>query len=79
MRRPGPRTDGQLAELFERHVALRERALWELLRDTGMPAPVALSLDASAVARTAWRLGRAHLLAVGLAAVRAVDRAGLPY
>jgi hypothetical protein len=47
----GPLTDQQLAELFNADVALRERALWQLLRDTGMPAPVALSLDASDVAR----------------------------
>ncbi len=53
----GPLTDGQLAELFSADVALRERALWQLLRDTGMPAPVALSLDASAVARTAGGWG----------------------
>jgi integrase/recombinase XerD len=47
----GPLTDRQLAELFNADVTLRERALWQLLHDTGMPAPVALSLDASDVAR----------------------------
>jgi hypothetical protein len=46
-----PLTDRQVAELFLADVSLRERALWQLLRDTGMPAPAALSLDASDVAR----------------------------
>jgi integrase/recombinase XerD len=46
-----PLTERQVAELFQADVPLRERALWQLLRDTGVPAPVALSLDASAVAR----------------------------
>jgi integrase/recombinase XerD len=46
-----PLTDRQLADLFNADLALRERALWQLLRDTGMPAPVALSLDAGSVAR----------------------------
>ncbi len=46
-----PLTDQQVADLFKADVALRERALWQLLRDTGMPAPVPLGLDASVVAR----------------------------
>ncbi|HET7018650.1 MAG TPA: site-specific recombinase, partial [Streptosporangiaceae bacterium] len=52
-----PLTDQQVAELFKADVALRERALWQLLRDTGMPAPVALSLDASGVERQADQWG----------------------
>lgn len=48
-----PLTDQQVTDLFRADVALRERALWQLLRDTGMPAPVALALDASEVARRA--------------------------
>lgn len=49
--RAAPLTDQQVAALFKADLALRERALWQLLRDTGMPAPVALGLDASTVAR----------------------------
>ncbi|HXS62523.1 MAG TPA: site-specific recombinase [Streptosporangiaceae bacterium] len=48
-----PLTDQQVTELFRADVALRELALWQLLRDTGMPAPLALALDASDVARRA--------------------------
>jgi hypothetical protein len=60
-----PLTDQQVAELFRADVALRELALWQLLRDSGMPVPAALGLDASAVARTAggWGKRTALLLA----------------
>ena len=84
-----PLTERQVAELFRADVPLRERALWQLLRDTGVPAPVALGLDASEVVRVgavhraasvpgAQTLERARR-AAGLAAVRALDRARLPY
>ena len=50
-----PLTDQQVSELFRADVALRERALWQLLRDTGVPAPLALALDASEVVRVGRR------------------------
>lgn len=46
-----PLTDQQVAALFSIRASLREQALWHLLRDTGMAAPVALGLDAAAINR----------------------------
>lgn len=67
-----PLTDRQVAELFQADLALRERALWQLLRDTGMPAPVALSLDASSVARAGQLSERTSSLLAWLLSGRSI-------
>lgn len=67
-----PLTDRQVAELFQADLALRERALWQLLRDTGMAAPVALSLDASSVARAGQLSERTSSLLTWLLSGRSI-------
>jgi len=60
-----PLTERQVAELFGADVPLRERALWQLLRDTGMPAQAALGLDASTVARVGIQCGEYTISMLG--------------
>jgi hypothetical protein len=55
-------TEAEVAGLFCARAALREQALWHLLRDSGAAAEVVLALDASALdlhGRRARRAGRA--------------------
>ena len=58
-------SDQQLASLFRARVGLREQALWHLLRDTGIAAPAALRMDASAIERTGRPAARASAAATG--------------
>jgi len=64
---PGPRraplSEHQLAALFRSEASLREQAFWHLLRDTGVSARHALSLDASAYDKA----GQPTAVAVGVA------------
>jgi integrase len=48
-------TRAQLAALFATPAALREKALWQLLADTGAPAEAALALDAHVIDLSAGR------------------------
>ncbi len=61
-----PLTDQQLAALFRSCVSLREQALWHLLRDTGVPAPTALGLDAAAIGRAGGLAAGEPATATGL-------------
>jgi integrase len=57
-----PLTAAQLAALFGAPAALREKALWRLLADTGAPAEAVLALDADAIDLAA---GRARTASTG--------------
>jgi hypothetical protein len=50
-----PLTAAQLAALFATPATLREKALWQLLADTGAPAETVLALDAHTVSVPAGR------------------------
>jgi len=58
-----PLTEAQRAALFRAPAGLREKALWQLLADTGAPAETVLALDAYAVDLSA---GRARIAGAGV-------------
>jgi integrase len=58
-------TEAQLAALFRAPAALREKALWQLLADTGASAEAVLALDAHMVSLPAGRARTAGAAGLG--------------